>query len=57
MGFVQQHLDARLQAPFFLLGFAAFLHNFISVKAEAVCRLQLHSPLLSGDSVSAEGLD
>lgn len=57
MGFVQQHLDAWLQASLFLLGFAATFHNFISIKADAICRFQLHSPLLSGDYVSAEGLD
>lgn len=37
MGFVQQHLDAWLRAPLVLVGFAATLHNFIRVKANAVC--------------------
>lgn len=36
----------------FLLGFAATFHNFISVKADAIWRLQL-----SRDFVSAEVLD
>lgn len=43
MGFDQQHLDAWLQAPMLLRGPPAILHNFISVKADAM-RFHVSAP-------------